>query len=291
MWPSRALAASAALAVVPSLAAAQGGTIPSVQGDRDVCIQGCYAAFVPGTPAFEECIALCNLDFVVDLTAVLDQDFGIRPPIPWLFRADPPWANGVPGYLLDPTPTPMIPVDPDFAVLGLGAFDLNAARAGDLTLSDIFGPGATPFLQIVPATQAGWTSVRMELDDFNGKVTDVPEQDIAPDDFGQYLRIDLTQSLQDYPDAQPVAVRIEAESPSFVNNDNPSGVIIIIGTILPTQAAAADLASPIGLLTFADISEFLAKFTNEDGLADLVDPFGAFTFADISAFLSAFNDG
>ncbi len=53
----------------------------------------------------------------------------------------------------------------------------------------------------------------------------------------------------------------------------------------------ADLAEPLGQLTFADITAFLGAFTNQDGPADLADPFGQFTFADINAFLAAFAAG
>jgi hypothetical protein len=54
---------------------------------------------------------------------------------------------------------------------------------------------------------------------------------------------------------------------------------------------AADLAAPLGQLTFADISAFLAAFTTQDPAADLAAPAGQFTFADISAFLAAFSAG
>lgn len=54
---------------------------------------------------------------------------------------------------------------------------------------------------------------------------------------------------------------------------------------------AADLAAPLGQLTFADISAFLAAFSGQNPDADLAAPSGAFTFADISAFLAAFSAG
>ncbi len=53
----------------------------------------------------------------------------------------------------------------------------------------------------------------------------------------------------------------------------------------------ADLAPPLGQLTFADIAAFLAAFSASDPAADLADPVGQFTFADITAFLGAFSAG
>lgn len=57
------------------------------------------------------------------------------------------------------------------------------------------------------------------------------------------------------------------------------------------SCSPADLAAPLGQLTFADITAFLAAFSVADPAADLADPIGQFTFADIAAFLAAFNAG
>ncbi len=54
---------------------------------------------------------------------------------------------------------------------------------------------------------------------------------------------------------------------------------------------AADLSEPLGQLTFADVSAFLAAFSAQDVAADLVEPVGEFTFADVSAFLGVFTTG
>ncbi len=54
---------------------------------------------------------------------------------------------------------------------------------------------------------------------------------------------------------------------------------------------AADMAEPLGGLTFADITAFLGAYNGQDSTADLAEPFGSFTFADITAFLAAFNAG
>jgi hypothetical protein len=58
-----------------------------------------------------------------------------------------------------------------------------------------------------------------------------------------------------------------------------------------TATCTADLAPPLGDLTFADISAFLSAFATMDPAADLADPPAQFTFADITAFLAAFAAG
>jgi hypothetical protein len=65
--------------------------------------------------------------------------------------------------------------------------------------------------------------------------------------------------------------------------------LMIRGT--PVSCSDADLASPFGTLTFADVSAFLAAFADASPAADLAEPIGQFTFADVSAFLVAFSDG
>jgi hypothetical protein len=52
-----------------------------------------------------------------------------------------------------------------------------------------------------------------------------------------------------------------------------------------------DLAAPLGELTFADISAFLAAFAGGEPGADFAEPYGSLTFADVSAFLAAFAAG
>ncbi len=59
----------------------------------------------------------------------------------------------------------------------------------------------------------------------------------------------------------------------------------------PTNCNPADLAAPLGQLTFADISAFLAAFSTANPTADLAAPLGQFTFADISAVLAAYTAG
>ncbi len=53
----------------------------------------------------------------------------------------------------------------------------------------------------------------------------------------------------------------------------------------------SDFAFPVGQLSFADISAFLAAFSAMDPAADIAAPIGQFTFADISSFLQSFAVG
>ncbi len=61
--------------------------------------------------------------------------------------------------------------------------------------------------------------------------------------------------------------------------------------VTPGPCSVADLADPLGQLTFVDIFTFLSFFNMQDGRADLAPPFGQFTFADISAYFAAFSAG
>ncbi len=82
-------------------------------------------------------------------------------------------------------------------------------------------------------------------------------------------------------------------------DDTPDGVLTVgilddlADTLNGNNAGcnAADLADPVGSLTFADITAFLTAFANQDPAADLAEPVGQFTFADISTFLAAFSAG
>ncbi len=78
------------------------------------------------------------------------------------------------------------------------------------------------------------------------------------------------------------------------NGDFPSGRLVALPFAIEpasTGCNPADLAAPLGQLTFADISAFLVAFSTQDPAADLSAPIGQFTFADISAFLGAFSAG
>ena len=56
-------------------------------------------------------------------------------------------------------------------------------------------------------------------------------------------------------------------------------------------ACPADLAAPLGVLNFFDVSAFLAAYNAQDPAADFAEPFGVFNFFDLSAFLAAYNAG
>jgi hypothetical protein len=80
----------------------------------------------------------------------------------------------------------------------------------------------------------------------------------------------------------------------FTGDLPPGGVFRVFvepTRVLAVVTCSADLALPVGSLTFADISAFLAAFAARDPAADFAAPAGEFTFADISAFLSAFAGG
>ncbi len=53
----------------------------------------------------------------------------------------------------------------------------------------------------------------------------------------------------------------------------------------------ADLAAPLGQLSFFDVSAFLAAYMDSDPAADLAAPAGSFDFFDVSEFLHSFNAG
>ncbi len=80
----------------------------------------------------------------------------------------------------------------------------------------------------------------------------------------------------------------------FTGDLAPGGVFRVFvepTRVLAVVTCSADLALPVGSLTFADISVFLSAFAARDPAADFAAPAGEFTFADISAFLSAFAGG
>ncbi|MFI4898747.1 MAG: M12 family metallo-peptidase [Phycisphaerales bacterium JB059] len=61
--------------------------------------------------------------------------------------------------------------------------------------------------------------------------------------------------------------------------------------LAPYPCGVADLAPPIGVLDFSDVTAFLGAFGAMDAPADLAAPFGVFDFSDVSAFLVSFGAG
>jgi hypothetical protein len=57
------------------------------------------------------------------------------------------------------------------------------------------------------------------------------------------------------------------------------------------QDCVADLAEPLGVLDFSDVSAFLVAFGAMDPAADLALPLGVFDFSDVTTFLAAFGAG
>ncbi len=57
------------------------------------------------------------------------------------------------------------------------------------------------------------------------------------------------------------------------------------------SCGAADLADPLGVLDFSDVTAFLVGFATADPAADLAPPSGIYDFSDVVAFLVAFGNG
>jgi|GEM_PF-4756370 len=53
----------------------------------------------------------------------------------------------------------------------------------------------------------------------------------------------------------------------------------------------ADLAPPIGVLNFFDVSTFIGLYNAQDLSADLAEPVGVFNFFDVSAYIDLYNAG
>ncbi len=66
---------------------------------------------------------------------------------------------------------------------------------------------------------------------------------------------------------------------------------VLAAMIGPVPCSAADLAPPLGVLNFFDLSAYLALFNAGDPAADLAAPFGVLNFFDLSAYLNIFNAG
>ena len=67
--------------------------------------------------------------------------------------------------------------------------------------------------------------------------------------------------------------------------------VIPFNVLIQSNACAADLIAPDGVLDFSDVSVFLVYFSQGYPPADMAPPFGTLDFADIIAFLSAFAAG
>lgn len=62
-------------------------------------------------------------------------------------------------------------------------------------------------------------------------------------------------------------------------------------SVTAAEICVADLAAPLGVLNFFDLSAYLDFYNAQDPAADLAPPFGVFNFFDLAAFLDAFNAG
>ncbi len=125
--------------------------------------------------------------------------------------------------------------------------------------------GAVP-VEIVPLFE----------EQFAGSIAEGPVErsiDLGPDGF-QYLYIGFQ--------GEGVSDRIADD---FIAIDD----VRLMGPAV--ACSSADLATPIGSLTFADITAFLDAFAAGDPAADFAAPAGSLTFADVAAFLTAFSAG
>lgn len=66
---------------------------------------------------------------------------------------------------------------------------------------------------------------------------------------------------------------------------------VLAAMIGPVPCSPADLAPPLGVLNFFDLSTYLARFNAGDPAADVAAPFGVLNFFDLSTYLGIFNAG
>ncbi len=110
------------------------------------------------------------------------------------------------------------------------------------------------------------------------------EADFVTGVFGDYF----TNAV---PLSGTVARNVRTGDLEFDVEYTSTSVIVKNLSVIVPPCNIADLASPGGALTFADISAFLAGFAASSPDVDFAEPFGQWTFADISAFLVAFQAG
>lgn len=88
---------------------------------------------------------------------------------------------------------------------------------------------------------------------------------------------------------EPVASGPMAQSASIALPAR--GLLVLEHDPSASACSVADMAEPLGVLNFFDVSEFLSLYNSQDGAADLAAPAGVFNFFDVSAFLNAYNAG
>lgn len=109
-------------------------------------------------------------------------------------------------------------------------------------------------------------------------------QSMAQVEIDLVVARDLVTLVESPSPANNYTLRVEFSDPSF----EPAWYLV---RVTVTRCSAADLSSPGGALTFADIGAFLDAFVSMQNPADFALPVGEYTFADISAFLTMFVAG
>jgi hypothetical protein len=74
-------------------------------------------------------------------------------------------------------------------------------------------------------------------------------------------------------------------------SNRDSNTVSLFVSQASAACSAADLAEPLGVLNFFDVSAYLALFNAQDPAADLAAPAGVINFFDLSAYLDAFSAG
>lgn len=165
-----------------------------------------------------------------------------------------------------------------------------------------------------PSAEPG-DRIQIEFRLFNAGTTDA--EDVVA---GYYLSTDSVLSDDDVLIDSEETSDIDAgddedESEQVTVPDFPAGEAFVLVVVDPFDAIAetdetnnvgaapieitggavacneADLAAPLGQLTFADITAYIDQFNAGDEGADLAEPFGELTFADITAFVTVFAAG
>lgn len=275
------IAAVAAAAALAPLAQAQ---FFSAQ-DRDDCIEACGDSFLPATSAYGLCVADCQARFFQSITDFADA-LQLAPVWPWPFPPDAAFRVDFEDRFIDPTPTPMIVIDPSDPILGVGAIDFSQLRANlPITPDLLFGPLATDLLTITPAAQLGWELVSATITTPDGlNLTVLPQ--FEPTGTGLYFHLDFGDDLADLPERTALRLNLTIFSPGFQFTD--ANTLDIAAVIFLSPQAAADLAPPFGVTDLADVDTFIGGFLNQDPVADLAQPFSVYDLADVDGFISAF---
>lgn len=83
------------------------------------------------------------------------------------------------------------------------------------------------------------------------------------------------------------------QSAGVAEGRGPDGSVCVLFSVptpgAPNPAGRADLAAPIGVLNFFDVSAFLSAYNAQQAAADFAEPYGVWNFFDVSVFLGSFG--